>query len=63
MTHESSCVRDWISVATVTYAAVAAVRATLIHYFRLGIEPVPLQWPKLLQLDSYTNNFYRFIEQ
>ena len=49
--HGSSGARDWIPAAAVTYTG----------YFnslcQFGIEPSPLQWPPLLQPDS----FYLFI--
>ena len=36
-----------------TYATALATLDPLIHYTGPGIEPVPLQGPKLLQSDSF----------
>ena len=43
----SSQARDWIQ------AAVVAMLDPVTHCARPGMEPVPLQWPKLWQLDSH----------
>ena len=57
MAYESSQARDWIWAMAATYTAAvtsvaATVSETLTHCARPGIEPVPPQRPKSLQLDS-----------
>ena len=49
----SSLAREWIQDAAVTYAAAVATMDPLTHCAGLRIEPVPPQWPKPLQMDSF----------
>ena len=49
----SSWARDWIQAAAAIRATVGTTPDPLTHCAGLGIKPAPLQWPQLLQLDSY----------
>ena len=55
----SSQAREWIQDAAVTYAAAVATMDPLTHCPGLRIEPVPPQWPKPLQMDSFFFFFLR----
>ena len=48
----SSWARDWIWAVATTNIMVAVTLNPLIHCARPGIEPVPLQWRRLLQSGS-----------
>ena len=52
MAYGSSWARAWIWATALTSATAAAALDPLTYCARLGIEPVPPQWPKPLQLDS-----------
>ena len=48
----SSWAKDQIWATAATYATAMATQDPLTHCARLGIEPVPPQWPEPLQSDS-----------
>ena len=67
---EVPCARDWIWATAATYTGAAATPDPLTHCTGWdGIEPAPLKWPELLQLDFYTpawqqelqNTFFFFL--
>ena len=48
----SSPAKDWIWATAATHTTAVAVPDPLIHFARLGVEPISLQRPKLLQSNS-----------
>ena len=60
MAYRNSWARDWIHVLAVTYATAVVMLDSLIHCAGLGIEPVPLQQPKLCDSEISPTFIYDF---